>query len=105
MASEFTKRRIREYLRLIAEKSPVKIEVKRPPEVRIIMNSNVKMSRGKYAAQAVHAALKAAGVPHGRVVVLGGNQGDITAMDVTIRDAGRTEIEPGTLTAGASLIP
>ncbi len=37
-----------------------------PPEVRILVNTNVSMSRHKAAAQAVHAALAAFGIPHGR---------------------------------------
>jgi len=59
------------------------------------------MSRGKYAAQAVHAALLALGVhPEVPVVVLGGSPDEIAKMRIQIRDAGRTEIESGTLTAG-----
>ncbi len=73
------------------------------PEVRILVNSNVSMSRHKAAAQAVHAALAAFGIPHGRVVVLGGRPDEVAAMDVVVRDAGRTEVAPGTLTAGAAL--
>ena len=74
------------------------------PEVRILINTNVSMSRHKAAAQAVHAALAAFGIDHGRVVVLGGRPDDVRAMDVVVRDAGRTEVEPGTLTAGATLV-
>ena len=74
------------------------------PEVRILVNTNVSMSRHKAAAQAVHAALAAFGIPHGRVVVLGGRPDEIAAMDVVVRDAGRTEVAPGTLTAGAALV-
>ena len=75
------------------------------PEVRILVNTNVSMSRHKAAAQAVHAALAAFGIPHGRVVVLGGRPDEVAAMDVVVRDAGRTEVAPGTLTAGAALVP
>jgi len=75
-----------------------------PPEVRIVLNTNVKMSRHKAAAQAVHAALFAFGIQHGRVVVLGGRPADVEAMDTVIRDAGLTEVEPGTLTAGARVL-
>ena len=75
-----------------------------PPEVRILVNTNVSMSRHKAAAQAVHAALAAFGIPHGRVVVLGGRPDEVAAMDVVVRDAGRTEVAPGTLTAGAALV-
>lgn len=68
----------------------------------IYMNGNASMSRGKYAAQAVHAALMLAGVHHGGpVVVLGGKPRDIKDMPIVVHDAGHTELEPGTLTAGA----
>lgn len=70
-------------------------------EIRVLLNSNVKMSRGKAAAQAIHAVLIAYGIPHGRVVVLGGSPAEIAEMPATVRDAGLTEVEPGTLTAGA----
>lgn len=70
----------------------------------VMVNSDVKMSRGKFAAQAVHAALTAVGAHPGcAVVVLGGKTSDIAEMPVTIIDAGLTEIPPGTLTAGAAL--
>lgn len=82
----------------------IQIEISGTEEVRVLVNSNVKMSRGKMAAQAVHAALFAYGIPHGRVVVLGGSPAEIAEMSVQVRDAGRTEIEPGTLTAGASVL-
>lgn len=69
-------------------------------KLRIYMNNNVKMSRGKYAAQAVHAALLAVGAhPNTAVVVLGTKPKDLEAMRIQVRDAGRTEVEPGTLTA------
>ena len=74
------------------------------PEVRVVVNTNVSMSRHKAAAQAVHAALAAFGIPHGRVVVLGGGPDEVAAMDVVVRDAGRTEVAPGTLTAGATVV-
>lgn len=67
----------------------------------ILVNGDVKMSRGKYAAQAVHAALIAVGAhPHVPVIVLGAKRADIEALPIQVRDAGRTEVEPGTLTAG-----
>lgn len=74
------------------------------PEVRILINTNVTMSRHRDAAQAVHAPLAAFGIEHGRVVVLGSRPDDLRAMDVVVRDAGRTEVEPGTMTAGATLL-
>ena len=74
------------------------------PEVRVLVNTNVSMSRHKAAAQAVHAALAAFGIHHGRVVVLGGRPDEVAAMDVVVRDAGRTEVAPGTLTAGATVV-
>lgn len=67
----------------------------------ILVNDRARMSRGKYAAQAVHAALEALGVHPGvPVIVLGGSPAEIEKMRTVIHDAGRTEVEPGTLTAG-----
>lgn len=88
----------------IASASPIKVSFERGPEVRIYLNKNVTMTRGKAASQAVHAALTAFGVQHGRVVVLGGSPAEIAQMQVQVRDAGRTEIESGTLTAGCTLV-
>ena len=69
----------------------------------IRVNSNAKMSRGKAAAHAVHAALKLYGIEYDHpVIVIGGKPDEILEQTVHIRDAGRTELEPGTLTAGAS---
>ena len=70
--------------------------------MKILINNNVKMSRGKMAAQAVHAALKAHGIQHGRVIVLGAPRSEVEKCKVKIYDAGKTEIDPGTLTAGGS---
>ncbi|OCB52400.1 hypothetical protein A5722_27375 [Mycobacterium vulneris] len=75
------------------------------PERRLVIrvNSNAKMSRGKAAAHAVHAALKLYGIDYDHpVIVIGGKPDEILAQTVHVRDAGRTELEPGTLTAGAS---
>jgi PTH2 family peptidyl-tRNA hydrolase len=75
-------------------------------KLRIFMNTNITMSRGKYAAHAVHAALTAFGVhPDIPVVVLGAKPRDIEAMRVSIHDHGTTELEPGTLTAGTDYVP
>ena len=74
------------------------------PEVRVLLNGDITMSRGKACAQAVHAALRAFDVPHGRVVVLNGTADEVAAMDVVVRDAGLTEVEPGTMTAGATVL-
>ena len=72
----------------------------------IRVNSDAKMSRGKYAAQAVHAALTALGVhPRIPVIVLGGKRSEIEQMSTVIQDAGRTEVEPGTVTAGTDYAP
>lgn len=69
----------------------------------IRVNSNTKMSRGKAAAHAVHAALKLYGIDYDHpVIVIGGKPEEILQQTVHVRDAGRTELEPGTLTAGAS---
>lgn len=68
----------------------------------VVVNSNLAMSRGKYASQAVHAALLHLGAHPGvPVVVLGGTRSDVEACETHVHDAGRTEVEPGTLTAGA----
>ena len=65
----------------------------------ILANSNT--SRGKFAAAAVHAALAHYGIDHGAVIVLGATPGVIeTECELVIRDAGRTEVTPGTVTAG-----
>ncbi|BDZ52375.1 hypothetical protein GCM10025867_46160 (plasmid) [Frondihabitans sucicola] len=75
-------------------------------KMRILVNTGAKMSRGKYAAQAVHAALIAVGAHPGTpVVVLGGSREQIEALPTQVRDAGRTEVEPGTLTAGTNWAP
>jgi PTH2 family peptidyl-tRNA hydrolase len=69
----------------------------------ILVNDRAKLSRGKYAAQAVHAALLALGVhPEVPVIVLGASPTEIAKMRTQVRDAGRTEVEPGTLTAGTN---
>jgi len=75
------------------------------PEKRLVIriNSNTKMSRGKAAAHAVHAALKLYGIEYDHpVIVIGGKPDEILAQTVHVRDDGRTELSPGTLPAGAS---
>lgn len=75
-------------------------------KLRIFYNTNIAMSRGKLAAHAVHAALTAFGVhPDIPVVVLGAKPRVIEQMRTHIRDAGRTELEPGTLTTGTDYVP
>ena len=58
------------------------------------------MSPGKLASQAVHAALLHYGIEHGAVVVLMASPNKIKQLKTQVRDAGKTEIESGTLTAG-----
>lgn len=83
------------------DEEQIEIEITGQERIRILVNDNVKMSPKKLAAQAVHAALMLYGIPHGPVVVLGGRPGQIRRLPVQVRDAGWTEVRPGTLTAGA----
>lgn len=72
----------------------------------IIVNDQVNMSRDKYAAQAVHAALMAFGIHTDRpVIVLGGSSAEISECSIRVYVAGRTEVAPNTLTAGVLKIP
>lgn len=73
---------------------------------RIVIHANSNVSRGKFAAAAVHAALTAAGVHPGLpVIVLGAKPSDIEKHTTVIRDAGVTEVEPGTVTSGTDWTP
>lgn len=73
--------------------------------IRVFYNTNVDMSKGKLAAHVAHAVLAAAGVhPNVPVVVLGGKPRDIERMTTFIRDHGKTELTPGTLTAGTDYV-
>ena len=79
-----------------------------PPadDERIVIHANSNVTRGKFAAAAVHAALTAAGVHPGcPVIVLGAKPRDIEGMATVIHDAGLTEVEPGTVTAGTDWAP
>jgi peptidyl-tRNA hydrolase, PTH2 family len=72
-------------------------------KLRIYMNRNAEMTPNKRAAHAVHAALIAFGVhPHTKVVVLDKGPTVIEKMRTVVHDAGHTELEPGTLTAGTN---
>ena len=79
-----------------------------PPadDERIVIHANSNVTRGKFAAAAVHAALTAAGVHPGcPVIVLGAKPRDIENLTTVIRDAGLTEVKPGTITAGTDWSP
>lgn len=81
-------------------------DLTRVPEARVVIYANSNVSRGKFAAAAVHAALTAAGAHPGLpVIVLGAKPGDIENLWTVIHDAGRTEVEPGTVTAGTDWRP
>ena len=76
-------------------------------KIKILWRTNLNMSRGKLAAQAVHAALGLATLveldPMAAVVVLGATNNDFKEAKEkhtcwVVRDAGRTEVEPGTET-------
>lgn len=70
-------------------------------EKRLVIWVNSNVSRGKAAAAAVHAALNHVGIDHGPVIVLGAKPPAIEAECTSVvHDAGRTEVTPGTTTAG-----
>lgn len=71
--------------------------------LRIWWNRNLqgKISPGKLAAHAAHAALAAYGIVYTHpILVLAAGKGRIESMPISIRDAGRTELAPGTVTTG-----
>lgn len=75
------------------------------PKMRIYLNRTLKdkATPNKLAAHAVHAALVALGVhPDCKVIVLDAGPTKIKQMTTVIYDAGHTELEPGTLTAGTN---
>lgn len=73
--------------------------------IRVFVNSNLGWSRGKMAAHVAHTVLTAAGIhPDVPIVVLGAKPRVIEEMATHIRDEGRTELEPGTLTAGTDYV-
>lgn len=75
------------------------------PKMRIYLNRTLKdkATPNKLAAHAVHAALVALGAhPDCKVVVLDAGPTKIEKMTTAIHDAGHTELEPGTLTAGTN---
>lgn len=68
---------------------------------RLTIHTNKNVSRGKAAAAAVHAALAHYGIEHGAVIVLSASPGAIERQcSQVVYDAGRTEVKPGTVTAG-----
>ena len=74
-------------------------------KLRIYINRKLDgvISPNKRAAHAVHAALIAFGVhPNTKVIVLDKGPTIIESMRVAVHDAGHTELEPGTLTAGTN---
>jgi PTH2 family peptidyl-tRNA hydrolase len=82
-----------------------KTEHGKPEKLRIYINRKLEgiISPNKRAAHAVHAALEAFGVHPGvKVIVLDKGPTEIEKMTTHIRDAGHTELEPGTLTAGTN---
>jgi PTH2 family peptidyl-tRNA hydrolase len=75
------------------------------PKMRIYLNRALKdkATPNKLAAHAVHAALVALGVhPDCKVVVLDAGPTKIKQMTTVIHDAGHTQLDPGTMTAGTN---
>lgn len=76
---------------------------KTDPDERLTIYTSSNVTRGKASAAAVHAALMHYGIPHGAVIVLGASPSAIEReCEIVVRDAGRTEVEPGTVTAGTA---
>jgi PTH2 family peptidyl-tRNA hydrolase len=74
-------------------------------KLRIYINRKLDgvITPNKRAAHAVHAALIAFGVhPNTKVIVLDKGPTEIVKMRTVVHDAGHTELEPGTLTAGTN---
>lgn len=69
-------------------------------DLKILINKRARMSPGKLAAQAVHAALTKYEIKHGSVIVLMASENKVKECSIVIKDAGKTELEPGTITAG-----
>jgi peptidyl-tRNA hydrolase len=76
-------------------------------KLKIIYRKNLKMSPGKIAAQAVHAAIGIGCTdPMMTVVVLGvSDKGFTEIVNIVdcfvLKDAGYTEVKPGTVTCAA----
>ncbi len=87
----------------LAERGPTDTSPDR--KLRIYINRKLSdiISPNKRAAHAVHAALSVFGVhPNTKVIVLDKGPTEIAKMRTVIHDAGHTELEPGTLTAGTN---
>ena len=74
----------------------------RDGERRLVVRVDKNLTRGKACAAAVHAALMLLGKHPGTpVIVLGASREELHDNEVVVHDAGRTEVAPGTVTAGA----
>lgn len=89
--------------RLSAELSEEGPQDRPQQKLRIYLNRKLDWSPNKRAAHAVHAALIAVGAhPDSKVVVLDAGPTVIEKMNTVVHDAGHTELEPGTMTAGTN---
>ena len=87
----------------LAAHGPTSVSADRKLRIYINRKLDGVISPNKRAAHAVHAALIAFGVhPDSKVVVLDKGPTVIESMRVVVHDAGHTELEPGTLTAGTN---